>query len=88
MSSKKTTEQHSKSTTNNKALFQPINYKMMIVGGVLFLLGIVLMMGGGSDNPDVFNDSEIYSFTRITLAPILIVLGLLMEMIAIIYRKK
>lgn len=50
------------------------SYKMILIGFGIVLLGFVLMMGGGSDNPSEFN-YEIFSFRRITLAPIVVLAG-------------
>lgn len=50
------------------------SYKMILIGFGIVVLGFILMMGGGSDNPDVFND-EIFSFRRITLTPIVVLSG-------------
>ena len=47
------------------------NYLFIILGCVVVILGFVLMSGGGSENPDVFNEEELFSFRRITLAPLL-----------------
>ena len=51
------------------------NYLFIILGCVVVILGFVLMSGGGSENPDVFNEAELFSFRRITLAPFLVMLG-------------
>ena len=51
------------------------NYLFIILGCVVVILGFVLMSGGGSENPDVFNEEELFSFRRITLAPFLVMLG-------------
>lgn len=51
------------------------NYLFIILGCVVVILGFVLMSGGGSENPDVFNEEELFSFRRITLAPFLVILG-------------
>ena len=51
------------------------NYIFIISGGLVVLLGFVLMSGGGSDDPNVFNEEELFSFRRITLAPFLVILG-------------
>jgi uncharacterized Tic20 family protein len=69
-------------------LFSKENYKWMLIGLVIMAIGFFLMAGGKSSNPNVFNDSEIYSFRRITLAPILIVGGLVVEIFAIIKKNK
>lgn len=50
------------------------NYKIMIAGIALLIIGYALMAGGGSDNPNEFNDA-VFSFRRITLAPIVVLLG-------------
>jgi hypothetical protein len=60
----------------------------MAIGLVVMAIGFFLMAGGKSTNPNVFNDNEIYSFRRITLAPILIVAGLLVEIYAIMKKQK
>ncbi|MBQ6581231.1 MAG: DUF3098 domain-containing protein [Alistipes sp.] len=61
------------------------NYVLIIAGFVVILIGMVLMTGGGSDNPEVFN-YEMFSWRRITLAPILIVGGFAFEIYAILKR--
>lgn len=69
----------------NKFLFGKLNYVLMAVGVALVLLGFILMAGNGSNDPNTFND-KIYGFQRITLAPILIVVGFVIEFFAI-FRK-
>ncbi len=69
-------------------LFTKDNYKWMLIGAVVLTLGFFLMAGGKSPDPNVFNDAEIYSFRRITLAPILIVGGFIIEIYAIIKKQK
>ena len=73
-------------TTNT--LFDKENFKWMLIGIVVIIIGYFLMSGGNSDNPDVFNGKEIYSFRRITLAPFLIVLGFVIEIFAIMKKSK
>lgn len=68
-------------------LFSKDNYKFMIAGVVLIVIGFLLMMGGTS-NPEGFDASEVYSFRRITLAPIVILLGLGVEAYAIMRKPK
>ena len=58
----------------------------MVIGLVIIILGIVLMIGGKSEDPNQFNPKEVYSFQRITLAPILILIGLGLEIFAIFRR--
>ena len=61
------------------------NYVLIIAGFVVILIGMVLMTGGGSDDPEVFN-YEMFSWRRITLAPILIVGGFAFEIYALLKR--
>jgi len=63
-------------------LFGKKNYLIMIVGVAVILIGFALMMGGGSDDPNIFNE-EIYNFRRIRLAPTLVLIGLAIEIYAI-----
>jgi hypothetical protein len=71
-------------------VFERINYIIMAAGIALMLIGYFIMVGGGTDpnHPEIFNAAEKYSFTRITLAPILILLGLVVEIVAIMYKPK
>lgn len=61
------------------------NYKLMLIGLGIIFVGFLLMMGGGSDNPAVFNP-EVFSFRRITLAPIVVLAGFLFEIYAIMKK--
>jgi len=63
------------------------NYKLMAIGFAIIVLGFILMAGGGSDDPNVFNP-DIFSFRRITLAPILLLFGFLFEIYAIMKKPK
>ena len=63
------------------------NYKLLLIGLVLILVGFLLMIGGGSDDPNVFSD-KIFNFRRITLAPILILAGYVVEIFAIMKKPK
>src|SRR5271155_5125891 len=56
-------------------LFGKENYRWMLVGIALVALGLILMAGGKSPDPNVFNKNEVYSVRRITIAPILILAG-------------
>ena len=51
------------------------NYMFIISGCIEAILGFVLMSGGGSEDPNVFNEEELFSFRRITLAPFMVLLG-------------
>ncbi|MFM9987846.1 DUF3098 domain-containing protein [Flavobacterium sp.] len=55
-------------------LFEKVNYKILLVGIAVIAIGFILMSGGGSDNPAVFNN-EIFSFRRIRLAPTMVLIG-------------
>jgi Protein of unknown function (DUF3098) len=72
----------------NTPLFGKENYRWMLIGLVAVALGLILMGGGKSKDPNVFNPKEIYSFTRITLAPILILGGFVIEIFAIFRKDK
>lgn len=67
--------------------FNRTNYRLLIIGLLVLILGFVLMIGGGSDDPEVF-DEAIFGFRRLTLAPILILTGYIIEIFAIMYRPK
>ncbi|UKI39097.1 MAG: DUF3098 domain-containing protein [Alistipes putredinis] len=61
------------------------NYVLMLVGAGIIILGFILMTGGGSDDPSVFN-TAMFSFRRITLAPILVIAGFAFEIYAILKK--
>ena len=63
------------------------NYLWVIIGLAFLLIGFILMIGGGSDNPDVFNEA-IFNFRRLTLAPILVLIGFGVQIYAIMKRPK
>jgi len=63
------------------------NYTLMLIGVVLIVLGFILMTGGGSKDPNVFNE-DMFDFRRLTLSPILVLLGFAVEFVAIIKRPK
>ncbi len=68
-------------------LFGKRNYIIMLIGIVVIGIGFILMAGGGSEDPTVFNE-EIYNFRRIRLAPTLVILGLVIEIYAILANPK
>ena len=68
-------------------LFGKRNYMFMLIGLVVIALGFIFMAGGGSDNPEVFNE-EIYNWQRIRLAPTLVIIGLGIEIYAILANPK
>lgn len=63
------------------------NYILVIAGLALIALGFILMIGGGSQDPNVFND-DIFNFRRLTLAPILVLAGYALEIYAIMHRPR
>lgn len=63
------------------------NYQLIVVGFVIIIVGFLLMMGGGSDDPNVFDES-IFSFRRITLAPMVVLFGFAFEIYAIMKKPK
>lgn len=66
--------------------FSRQNYILVLIGLAVIALGFILMIGGGSSDPDVFNE-KMFDFQHITLAPILVLLGFVIEIIAIMRRK-
>lgn len=69
-------------------LFAKENYTWMVIGAVVVALGMILMSGGKNQDPNTFDYNVVYSTTRITVAPILIVAGLLIEVYAIFKKPK
>lgn len=69
-------------------LFGKENFIWMLIGVVIMAIGFFIMAGGKSPDPTKFNDNEIYSFTRITLAPFLIIVGFVVEIFAIMKKPK
>lgn len=74
-------------TPNNNLLFTKDNYVFMVGGVLLVFLGLALMSGGSMPSPDVWDESIIYSFRRMVLAPVLIVGGLAVEIYAIFKKS-
>ena len=69
-------------------LFGKENYIWMLAGIVVIILGFILMAGGKSADPKVFNPKEVYSTTRITIAPLLIIIGFILEIVGIMKKPK
>jgi len=63
------------------------NYQLLIAGVIVMAIGFVLMSGGGSEDPNVFSDA-IFNTQRLTIAPILILTGLIIEIFAILHKPK
>ena len=72
---------------DQRFLFDKRNYLLFAVGALLIIVGFVLMSGGGSDDPNVFNP-EIFSATRISVAPILVLSGFVVNVFAIMLKPK
>ena len=86
-----TIKKQSETTANNNtksSLFTKDNYIWMLIGIAVMALGYFLMAGGKSSDVKVFDDKEVYSTTRITIAPLLIVAGLIIEIFAIMKKPK
>ena len=67
--------------------FGLVNYILMAAGILLLAIGYILLAGGGSDDPNVFNPA-MFDARRLYVAPILIVLGFVVEIVAIMFKKK
>jgi len=68
--------------------FQPENYRLLIIGLAINIIGFILMIGGGSDDLATFDESALFSSVRITISPMLIIAGYLVIMYAIMRKKK
>ena len=77
-----------KSTGKENFALGPENYKLLIIGFVIIVVGFILMIGGETDDPAVFNEDQIFSFRRITLAPLLVLAGFIFEIWAIMKKPK
>ncbi|MBH07812.1 MAG: hypothetical protein CMP71_01765 [Flavobacteriales bacterium] len=67
--------------------FKKKNFILLITGVLFIATGLILMSGGASEDPEVFN-YEIFNFRRLTLAPILITIGFIIEIFAIMLKFK
>lgn len=76
-------EQKRKQEAKSNFIFGKKNYKFMFVGIAFIAIGFILMAGGGSDNPNVYNP-EIFNFRRIRLAPTLVLIGFGIQIYAIL----
>ena len=75
-------------TTNTSSLFDKQNMWLMLMGVVVIAIGMLLMVGGKSKDPNTFNYDEVYSTLRISVAPVLIIIGLGIEIYAIFKKPK
>ncbi|MDP3352695.1 MAG: DUF3098 domain-containing protein [Flavobacteriaceae bacterium] len=80
-------DSNQKTTPETNFLFGKKNYLIMIIGILFIAVGFILMAGGGSDDPKVFNEA-MYNFRRIRLAPTLILIGFAIEIYAIFTNPK
>ena len=75
-----------KKQENSKFAFNKINYIILGIGVLFIIVGLLLMQGGSSENP--YSSNGMFSFQRITIAPIIIVLGFIINIFAILYSPK
>ena len=68
-------------------IFEKKNYQVMVIGIIFIAIGFILMSGGASEDPNVFN-AEIYNFRRIRLAPTLVLIGFGIQVYAILLNPK
>ncbi|MDB5251577.1 MAG: hypothetical protein JWP27_746 [Flaviaesturariibacter sp.] len=73
---------------SSKPLFARENITWMIAGAVIMVIGYLLMSGGRSEDPNVFDKNQVYSTVRITIAPIVILIGLVVEIFAIFRQPR
>ena len=64
------------------------NYLLLVIGFAIIIIGFLLMIGGKTEDPTIFNEEEIFSFRRITLAPIVVLAGFIFEIWAIMKKPK
>ena len=69
-------------------LFDKVNYKFLLIGIAVIAIGFILMSGGGSEDPKVFNEAELFSFRRIRLAPTLVLIGFGITIYSIFKKNK
>jgi hypothetical protein len=73
---------------NHRFAFQKLNYKLLLIGLAINVLGFILMIGGESPDPTKFDANELFSPVRITVAPILIIAGYIVMIYAIMKKPK
>ena len=78
-----------KNNSENKQefLFEKVNYNILLIGIAVIALGFILMSGGGSDDPTIFNE-DVFSFRRIRLAPTTVLIGFGITIYAILKNTK
>ena len=75
-------------TPGTSGLFEKQNLWLMLLGVAVIAIGMLLMVGGKSKDPNTFNYDEVYSTMRISVAPVLIIIGLVIEIYAIFKKPK
>ena len=80
-------KQQAENSSKVQFVFGKANYRLMFIGLAFLALGFILMIGGGSDDPAVFNPA-IFDFQRLTLAPLLLIAGYVIEIFAIMKKTK
>ena len=75
-------------TTSTPGLFDKQNLWLMLLGVAVIAIGMLLMVGGQSKDPGTFNYNEVYSTVRVSVAPVLIIIGLAIEIYAIFKKPK
>ncbi|MDG1518798.1 MAG: DUF3098 domain-containing protein [Flavobacteriales bacterium] len=76
------------SDNNSKFVFEKKNYVMMAIGFAIVIIGFMLMAGGKSEDPNAFNPDEIFSHRRITLAPLMVLIGFAVVGFGIMLKTK
>jgi len=77
-----------KSMESGKFAIPQKNLRLVLIGVGLMLFGYILMIGGGTDDPNIFTGEAMFSFRRIVISPIFILAGIVVEIVAIMYRPK
>ena len=72
---------------NKRMVLKRKNYLFIIIGCLVVLLGFILMSGGGTENPEEFNEQALFSFRRITLAPFLVIAGYVVVLFGILKKE-
>lgn len=80
-------EKKRKEDSKSNFIFGKRNYKFMFIGLAFIAIGFILMSGGGSDDPNVFNP-DIFNWRRIRLAPTLVLIGFAIQVYAILVDPK
>ena len=86
INSKSNTNQTKNTNDNADFIFKKDNYILLIAGLLFIFIGLLLMIGGGSEDPEVFSN-EIFNFRRLTLSPILIATGFIIQFFAIMKKN-